>query len=327
MDKSTRIYVAGHRGLADSAIVRELERQGYQNLITRTRAELDLGRHEPTRRLLLRERPRIMFVAASRVGGIGANDEFPVDFLMENLALQMSVFRAAHEAGVERVVFLGSSCVYPRDAVQPLAEHALLTGPLEPTNRAYAIAKIAGVEMCWSYNRQYSHRWLTVMPTNLYGPGDNYDPATAHVLPALLRKAHEARATDAAVLRVWGTGAPRREFLYADDLARALVLLATLPDARYQPLVAPSACPLINVGSGDELTIGELATMIAALVGFEGSIAYDPSRPDGTPRKIVDSTRIRSLGWTASTRLPDGIASAYRDFKARMLPSGAVPRR
>jgi GDP-L-fucose synthase len=318
MNKATPIYVAGHRGLAGSAICRELARQGFERVIVRTRREVDLTDFAPTLALLLHERPQVMFVAASKVGGIGANETSPADFLMNNLALQVNLFRAAHAACVERVVFLGSSCIYPRDAPQPLAESALLTGPLEPTNRAYAIAKIAGVEACWSYNRQHGRRWLAAMPTNLYGPGDNYDLASAHVLPALLRKADEARRSGARRLDVWGTGGARREFLHADDLARALVLLATLPDAQYAPLVAPDACPLVNIGSGHELTIGALAQLISEIVGFEGDIAFDTTRPDGTPRKIIDSSRIRALGWRPAIGLREGIASTYGDFRVRV---------
>lgn len=317
MDRSTPIYVAGHLGLAGSAICRELARRGFDRVVVRTHRELDLAQFEPTRALLLRERPRIMFVAASKVGGIAANSAAPVDFLVDNLALQMSVLRAAHEADVERVVFLGSSCIYPRDAPQPLAESALLSGPLEPTNRPYAIAKIAGVEMCWAYNRQYGRRWLAAMPTNLYGPGDNYDLVTGHVLAALLRKAHEARVGPGGRLHVWGSGDARREFLHADDLARALVLLATLPETLYAPLVAPDHCPLVNVGSGDELTIRELAALVARVVGFGGEITFDASKPDGVPRKIVDSTRIRALGWRPAIGLAAGIAATYDDFTAR----------
>ncbi|HEY7904450.1 MAG TPA: GDP-L-fucose synthase [Casimicrobiaceae bacterium] len=323
MDKSTPIYVAGHRGLAGSALCRELARQGFDRLIVRTHRELDLAEFEPTRALLMRERPQVMFVAASKVGGIAANSAMPVDFLMGNLALQVNLFRAAHEAGVERVLFLGSSCIYPRDAPQPLAESALLSGPLESTNRPYAVAKIAGVEMCWAYNRQYGHRWLSAMPTNLYGTGDNYDLATSHVLPALLRKAHEAHARGGRRLDVWGTGHARREFLHADDLARALVMLATLPDALYAPLVAPDTCPLINIGSGHELTIRDLAALLARVVGFIGDIAFDASKPDGSPRKIVDSTRVRALGWRPAIDLATGIASTYADFKARFAAGTA----
>ncbi|MEO8849031.1 MAG: GDP-L-fucose synthase [Casimicrobiaceae bacterium] len=318
MDKSTPIYVAGHRGLVGSAIVRELERQGFDRPIVRTHSEVDLAQYEPTLELLLRERPKVMFVAASRVGGIAANNDFPVDFLMCNLALQMNVFRAAHAASVERVVFLGSSCIYPRDAPQPLAENALLTGSLEATNRPYAIAKIAGIEMCWAYNRQHGHSWLAAMPTNLYGPRDRYELASAHVLPALLRKAHEARVGGTRTLKVWGSGNARREFLHVDDLARALVHLATLPDARYLPLVAPQICPIVNIGSGSELTIAELAMLIVDVVGFEGAITFDAGKPDGAPRKIVDSTRMRALGWAPAIGLRDGIASTYEDFKAHV---------
>jgi GDP-L-fucose synthase len=318
MHKSTPIYVAGHLGLAGSAICRELARQGFDNVIVRSRAELDLTQWAPTRDFLVREKPAIVFIAAALVGGIAANEAYPADFLMQNLAVQMNVFRAAHEAQVDRIVFLGSSCIYPRDAAQPIVEDALLTGPLEATNRPYAIAKIAGVEMCWSYNRQFGHRWLAAMPTNLYGPGDNYDLTTAHVLPALLRKAHEARAAGNAQLNVWGTGNALREFLHADDLARALVLLATLPDERHAALVSPRACPLVNIGSGIELSIRDLAVLVADVVGFEGRIAFNAAMPDGTPRKILDSSRMRALGWRPAIGLRDGLAATYEDFKASL---------
>jgi GDP-L-fucose synthase len=318
MRKSTPIYVAGHRGLAGSAICRELARQGFDNLVVRSRAELDLTQLAPTRDFLVREKPAIVFIAAALVGGIAANEAYPADFLMQNLSVQMNVFRAAHEAQVDRIVFLGSSCIYPRDAAQPIVEDALLTGPLEATNRPYAIAKIAGVEMCWSYNRQFGHRWLAAMPTNLYGPGDNYDLATAHVLPALLRKAHEARAAGDAQLNVWGTGNALREFLHADDLARALVLLATLPDEQHAALVSPHACPLVNIGSGIELSIRDLALLVADVVGFAGRIAFDAAMPDGTPRKILDSSRMRALGWRPAIGLRDGLAATYEDFKASL---------
>jgi GDP-L-fucose synthase len=318
MHKSTPIYVAGHLGLAGSAICRELARQGFDNVIVRSRAELDLTQWAPTRDFLVREKPAIVFIAAALVGGIAANEAYPADFLMQNLAVQMNVFRAAHEAQVDRIVFLGSSCIYPRDAAQPIVEDALLTGPLEATNRPYAIAKIAGVEMCWSYNRQFGHRWLAAMPTNVYGPGDNYDLTTAHVLPALLRKAHEARAAGDAQLNVWGTGNALREFLHADDLARALVLLATLPDERHAALVSPRACPLVNIGSGIELSIRDLAVLVADVVGFEGRIAFNAAMPDGTPRKILDSSRMRALGWRPAIGLRDGLAATYEDFKASL---------
>jgi GDP-L-fucose synthase len=314
MEKSARIYVAGHMGLAGGAIMRELRREGYSHLITRTHAELELEDAAATHRLFETERPEIVFLAAAKVGGILANNTYPADFLMSNLQVQANVCRSAHLAGTARVIFLGSSCIYPRDAVQPIREDSLLTGPLEATNRPYAIAKIAGIEMCWSYNRQFGHKWLAAMPTNLYGPGDNYDLQTSHVLPALIRKAHEAKNKGTQELVLWGTGTPKREFLYADDLARALVFLATLDDARYDSLVAPDKGPLINVGSGEELTIAELADCVAQVVGFKGRFVYDKSKPDGTPRKVMDVSRIKALGWKPEVDLPSGIALAYRDF-------------
>ena len=314
MEKSTRIYVAGHMGLAGGAIMRELRREGYSHLIARTHAELELEDAAATHRLFETERPEIVFLAAAKVGGILANNTYPADFLMSNLQVQANVCRAAHLSGTARVIFLGSSCIYPRDAVQPIREDSLLTGPLEATNRPYAIAKIAGIEMCWSYNRQFGHKWLAAMPTNLYGPGDNYDLQTSHVLPALIRKAHEAKSKGTQELVLWGTGTPKREFLYADDLARALVFLATLDDARYDSLVAPDKGPLINVGSGEELTIAELADCVAQVVGFKGRFVYDKSKPDGTPRKVMDVSRIKALGWQPKVDLPSGIALAYRDF-------------
>jgi GDP-L-fucose synthase len=314
MEKSTRIYVAGHLGLAGGAIMRELRRQGYSHLIARTHAELELEDAAATRHLFETERPEIVFLAAAKVGGILANNTYPADFLMSNLQVQANVCRAAHLSGAARVIFLGSSCIYPRDAVQPIREDSLLTGPLEATNRPYAIAKIAGIEMCWSYNRQFGHKWLAAMPTNLYGPGDNYDLQTSHVLPALIRKAHEAKISGTRELVLWGTGTPKREFLYADDLARALVFLATLDAARYDPLVASDKSPLINVGSGEELTIAELANCVAQVVGFTGRFVHDTTKPDGTPRKVMDVSRIKALGWRPEVDLPSGIALAYRDF-------------
>jgi GDP-L-fucose synthase len=314
MEKSIRIYIAGHRGLAGSAILRELCRQGYSHLITRTHAELELEDATATNHMFQSERPQIVFLAAAKVGGILANNTYPVDFLMSNLQVEANVCRAAHQSGTERVIFLGSSCIYPRDTAQPIREDSLLTGPLEATNRPYAIAKIAGIEMCWSYNRQFAHKWLAAMPTNLYGPGDNYDLQTSHVLPALIRKAHEAKVNGTEELVLWGTGTPKREFLYADDLARALVYLATLDETRYDALVAPDKCPLINVGSGEELTIAELADCVTRVIGFKGRLVYDRTKPDGTPRKVMDVSRIKALGWHPEVDLPTGIALAYRDF-------------
>jgi GDP-L-fucose synthase len=314
MNKESKIYIAGHRGLAGSAIVRELQRQGYTNLVTRTHAELDLEDAAATQRFFEQEKPALVFLAAAKVGGIHANNTYPVDFLMSNLLIEANICRAAYATKVERLIFLGSSCIYPRDCPQPIKEEYLLTGPLEPTNRAYALAKIAGIEMCWSYNRQYGTKWLAAMPTNLYGPGDNYDLNNSHVLPALIRKMHEAKVADAKEVVLWGSGTPRREFLYVDDLANALVFLATLDAQRYDALIDPSHCPLINVGSGEDLTIRELAETIANVVGYSGNFVQDTSKPDGTMRKIMDVSKIRNLGWKPEVDLKEGIALAYQNY-------------
>ncbi|MFZ5503518.1 MAG: GDP-L-fucose synthase family protein [Pseudomonadota bacterium] len=318
MDKSSKIYIAGHRGLAGSAIVRELQRQGYDNLLMRTHAELDLEDAAATREFFECERPEIVFLAAAKVGGIHANNTYPVDFLMSNLLIEANICRAAHATKVERLIFLGSSCIYPRDCPQPIREEYLLTGPLEATNRPYALAKIAGIEMCWAYNRQYGTKWLAAMPTNLYGPGDNYDLNNSHVLPALIRKMHEARLADAAEVVLWGSGTPKREFLYVDDLANALVFLGALDGKRYNALVDPARCPLINVGTGADLTIRELAETIAGVVAYQGKFIQDTSKPDGTMRKVMDVSKIRSLGWVATTNLQQGIEATYREFKQRV---------
>lgn len=314
MDKASRIYVAGHRGLAGSAIMRELQCQGYTNLVVRTHTELDLEDAAATQRFFEQKRPEIVFLAAAKVGGIHANNTYPADFLMSNLLIEANICRAAHAAKVNRMIFLGSSCIYPRDCPQPIKEEYLLTGPLEATNRPYALAKIAGIEMCWSYNRQYGTKWLAAMPTNLYGPGDNYDLNNSHVLPALIRKMHEAKANCAQKVVLWGSGTPKREFLHVDDLARALIFLATLDDTHYNTLVEPSRCPLINVGSGDELTIRELAGLIAKVAGFQGDLMQDTSKPDGTMRKVLDVSKIQALGWRAEIPLTDGIARTYQDY-------------
>ena len=314
MNKNVKIYIAGHRGLAGSAIARELQRQGYINIVTRTHAELDLEDAAATRKFFEQERPEIVFLAAAKVGGIHANNSYPVDFLMSNLLIEANICRAAHSAKVDRLIFLGSSCIYPRDCPQPIKEEYLLTGPLEATNRPYALAKIAGIEMCWSYNRQYGTKWLAAMPTNLYGPGDNYDLNNSHVLPALIRKMHEAKAANAAEVVLWGSGTPKREFLYVDDLANALVFLATLDEERYNALVEPAQCPLINVGTGTDLTIRELAETVARVVGYTGKFVQDTSKPDGTMRKVMDVSKIQSLGWKANTSLQEGITMTYRTF-------------
>jgi GDP-L-fucose synthase len=314
MDRKTKIYIAGHRGLAGSAIVRELQRQGYTNIVIRTHAEVDLEDAAATQKFFEQERPEVVFLAAAKVGGIHANNSYPVDFLMSNLLIEANICRAAHHAQVKRLIFLGSSCIYPRDCPQPIREEYLLTGPLEATNRPYALAKIAGIEMCWSYNRQYGTKWLAAMPTNLYGPGDNYDLNNSHVMPALIRKMHEAKMSGAAEVVLWGSGKPRREFLYVDDLANALVFLATLDDKSYNTLVAPAQCPLINVGTGADLTIRELAETIADVVGYKGAFVQDTSKPDGTMRKVLDVGKIQSLGWKAKTSLKEGINLTYKIF-------------
>jgi GDP-L-fucose synthase len=313
----TRIHVAGHRGLVGSALVRALHAAGHQNLLLRTHAELDLMDPVATDRFYAEARPEVVFLAAAKVGGIHANDTYPADFIRDNLAIELSVIEAAHRNGVKRLVFLGSSCIYPRDCPQPMMEAHLLTGPLETTNRPYALAKIAGIEMCSAYNRQHGTRYLAAMPTNLYGPGDNYDLENSHVLPALIRKMHEAKVRGDAEVVIWGTGTPRREFLYSDDLADACLFLAGLDDARFDALMADGEFPLINIGCGEDLTIRELAELTARVVGFEGALVQDTSKPDGTPRKLLDVGRLHALGWRATTKLRDGIAKAYADFLAR----------
>ena len=305
MDHDAKIYVAGHRGMVGSALVRRLEAGGYSNLILRSRQELDLLDQRAVRDFMASERPDYVFIAAARVGGIQANDTYRADFLHDNLVIETHLIRAAHDAGVERLMFLGSSCIYPRDCPQPIKEEYLLTGPLERTNEPYAIAKIAGLKLCEAFNAQYGRRYMSVMPTNLYGPEDNYDLAASHVLPALIRKAHEAKARGDAELVVWGSGKPRREFLYVDDLADACVFL----------MERGPAPELLNIGTGEDLTIAELAETVMAVVGFRGRIAYDKTKPDGTPQKLLDVSRLAELGWRAKTPLPEGIAMAYKQFK------------
>jgi len=322
MNQNARIHIAGHRGLVGSAIVRRLQAAGHTNLLLRTHAELDLTDARATLAFYEAERPQHVFLAAAKVGGIVANNSYPAEFIADNLAIQNSVIGAAHRTGVERLLFLGSSCIYPKLAPQPMKESCLLTGPLEPTNRPYALAKIAGIEMCWSHNRQYGTRYLAAMPTNLYGPGDNYHPTNSHVIPALLRKFHEAKLAGAPSVTVWGTGTPRREFLYSDDMADACVFLMNLPDDRYTALLGSDETvtgrfepPLVNIGVGDDVTIAELAALVQQVVGYEGSIAYDTSKPDGTPRKLMDVGLINAQGWKASTPLAVGLAAAYAEFK------------
>ena len=318
MNKGDKIYVAGHRGLAGSALTRKLDASGYSNLVTRTHAELELTDLAAVKEFFARERPDYVFLAAAKVGGIHANNTFPADFVFQNLAIQNNVIHQAWAAGVRRLLFLGSSCIYPRDCPQPMREEYLLTGPLEPTNRPYAIAKIAGVELCWALNRQHGTRFIAAMPTNLYGPADNYDLQNSHVLPALIRKAHEAKVRGEAQLTVWGTGTPRREFLYSEDMADACILLMQLPDAKFDALINPAQTnpqpPLINIGCGNDLTVRELAETIARVVGFQGQLKFDASKPDGTPRKLLEVSRMEKLGWRPKVSLADGVALAYKDY-------------
>ncbi|MCP5196801.1 MAG: GDP-L-fucose synthase [Gammaproteobacteria bacterium] len=318
MDTADKIYVAGHHGLVGSALSRRLTAQGYRNLSTYSHAELDLTQSAAVDAFFAAERPQYVFLAAAKVGGIHANATYPADFIRENLAIQQNVIAAAHRYEVKRLLFLGSSCIYPRDCLQPIREEYLLTGPLESTNRAYAVAKIAGIEMCRAYHRQHGARFLAAMPTNLYGPGDNYDLQNSHVLPALIRKMHEAKMCDASEVVVWGTGTPRREFLYSDDLADACLFLMNLDDHRFDILLADATAPaLINVGCGEDLSIAELATMAACVIGFTGTLRFDPAKPDGTPRKLLDIQRIQALGWQPKIPLEIGIARAYQDFLNR----------
>ena len=321
MDKAAKIYVAGHRGLVGSAITRNLQANGYGNLVKRTHAELDLTDQAATNAFFASEKPNYVFMAAAKVGGIHANDTYPANFIRENLTVQDNVIHAAYVNKVERLLFLGSSCIYPKLAPQPMKEEYLLTGPLEPTNRPYAIAKIAGIEMCWSYNRQYGTKYLAAMPTNLYGPGDNYHPQNSHVIPALIRKFHEAKTRGDQTVTVWGSGSPRREFLYSDDMADACVFLLNLPDEKYEKLLGSAEMqtgrfepPLINIGVGEDVTICELAVAVQQVIGFAGSIEFDRSKPDGTPRKLMDVMRLTGNGWRARTSLADGLKDAYRSF-------------
>jgi len=321
MDRNARVYVAGHRGLAGSAITRALTARGHGNLILRTRSELDLTDRTAVRACFERDRPEYVFLAAARAGGILSNKTYPAEFIYQNLAIQTNVIEEARRAGVRRLLFLGASCIYPRDCAQPIVESSLLTGPLEFTNHPYAIAKIAGVEMCWSYNRQYGTSYLTAVPNNLYGPGDNYDLERGHVMAAFMRKFHEARMSGAESVTLWGTGTPRREMLHSDDMAEACVVLMELPDAAFDKLVANDPKtpqpPLVNIGWGEDCMIRELADRVREVVGYRGGIAWDTSKPDGTPRKLLDNRRMKALGWSPRISLDAGLRGAYQDFLSR----------
>jgi len=314
MQSDSRIFVAGHRGLVGSSLVRGLQRKGFTNLLTQTHAQLDLSDREAVAKYFQETKPEYVFLAAAKVGGILANDTLPADFIRDNLDIQNSVIEASYQAGVKRLLFLGSSCIYPKACPQPIREEYLLTGPLEPTNRAYALAKIAGIEMCWAYNRQYGTKYLAAMPSNLYGPGDNFDLQSSHVLPALIRKAHAAKKSGSEFV-VWGSGKPERELLYSDDLADACLYLMSSEDALFDTLLKNDEPPLINIGAGSDVTIRELADLVAKVVGFEGEMTFDASKPDGTPKKLMDSTRMRGLGWVPKVGLEDGIRSVYEMVK------------
>jgi len=313
MNKSEKIFVAGHRGMVGSALIRRLESEGFSNLLVRDRSKLDLRDESAVAKFFAEKKPAIVILAAAKVGGIKANNDYPVEFLLENLRIQNNVIRSAYENGVRKLLFLGSSCIYPRLAPQPIPETALLTGPLEPTNDAYAIAKIAGIKLCQAYAREHGANFISVMPTNLYGPNDNFDLETSHVLAALLRKAHEAKTRKGSELIVWGSGKPRREFLHVDDLASACVLLLEQYDSP----------EIINVGCGEDISIRELAELICDVVGFDGELTWDANKLDGTPRKLLDVTKLRALGWKPWIPLRDGIARTYEWFLANYVPSAS----
>jgi GDP-L-fucose synthase len=317
VDYRAKIFVAGHRGLVGSALVRRLQAGGHNNLMVRGRDELDLTDQQAVAGFFAKERPEFVFLAAAKVGGILANSTYPADFVAQNLMIQTNVIHESYRSGVRRLLFLGSSCIYPKLAPQPLKEEYLLTGPLEPTNRPYALAKIAGIEMCWSYNRQYGTDFLAAMPTNLYGPGDYYDLNNSHVIPGLIRKMHEATVSGAAEVVIWGTGKPRREFLYSDAAADACIFLMNLLGEKFKQLTQDDeVAPIVNIGCGDDITIAELAKLVAEVVGFQGRLAFDTSKPDGTPRKLMDIDRLRKLGWNppSAGSLREGLQLAYRDY-------------
>jgi len=314
MELSTRIYLAGHSGLAGSALRRQFEKSGYKNLLMRTHDELDLTDQSATLRFFQDEKPEIVVLAAGKVGGIIANNSLPAEFLYTNLAIQNNVIRAAVRSSVSDLLFLGSSCIYPRDCRQPIKEEYLLSGPLESTNRPYALAKIAGVEHCWACNRQYGVRYFAVMPTNLYGLGDNYDAANSHVLPALIRRTHEAKVLDASEVFIWGSGAPRREFLFSEDLAEACVFLLENNYLVDEMVFAADKPPIVNIGVGEDIPISKLAEIICEIIGFKGKLTFDVTKPDGTPQKLLDNTKITKAGWRPTTTLEGGIRIVYDDY-------------
>lgn len=308
MEKTAKIYVAGHRGMVGSAIERKLREQGYNNIVTRKSAELDLRNQQAVRDFFAAEKPEYVFLAAAKVGGILANNSYRAEFLYDNLMIEVNVIHAAYESGVKKLMFLGSSCIYPKMAPQPLREDYLLTGALEPTNEPYAVAKIAGIKLCEAYRDQYGADFISVMPTNLYGPNDNYDLKNSHVLPALIRKFHEAKMDGLPSVEIWGTGSPKREFLHSDDLAEACVFLMETYSGR----------DFVNIGTGEDIAIGDLALLIKNIVGFEGELTFDTSKPDGTPRKLMDVSRLHALGWKHRIDLESGIRSVYQQYKAKL---------
>ena len=323
MDKQAKIYVAGHRGLVGSALMRQLAKQGYIDIVIRTHAELDLTNQKAVADFFELEKPEYVFLAAAKVGGIHANNTYPAEFMFSNLAIQTNVIHEAYLNGVKRLLFLGSSCIYPRECPQPMKEEHLLTSKLEPTNRPYALAKIAGIEMCWSYNRQYGTQFLAAMPTNLYGPGDNYHSENSHVIPALIRKFHEAKINSQTDVTIWGTGKPKREFLYSDDMAEACIYILSLEEKLFKSLLASERNdglpPLLNLGSGSDLSIKQLVYLVKEVVGFSGGILFDGSKPDGTMKKLMDSGRLNKLGWKAKYNLNDGIRLAYSAYQNAVI--------
>ncbi|MCU0600702.1 MAG: GDP-L-fucose synthase [Desulfobacterales bacterium] len=323
IDKNSLIYIAGHTGLAGSALVRRLNSMGCHNLITKNHLDLDLRSQSDVNAFFNREKPEYVILAAAKVGGIWANNAYPAEFIYDNLAIEINIIHASWMTGVKRLIFLGSSCIYPRECPQPMKEEYLLTGPLESTNEPYAIAKIAGIKMCQSFNRQYGTRFLAVMPTNLYGPNDNFNLETSHVLPALIRKFHEAKLNGNKTVTVWGSGTPKREFLHVDDFADACVFIMDMEDRVYDALLVNGKTPLINIGCGHDLTITDLSMLIKEIIGFNGDIVFDSGKPDGPPRKLMDVSRLNRLGWKSSVSLSDGIRNTYQwCLKSRVFDPG-----